>query len=177
MRPNSKKAPKEARREKNTMLAVSHQHKSARGRADCNTRCATPVASLRKAWNRNTTGLFTWAILHPLNFLHLIVLFCPLLGQHFMFSHCPLSALKKISTSFLTEMVKKKSPPIKMILFSYLSSVCRQTESCPEKGIFFALHSVAFLRNASQNAFGDLCREVTHWMKNHWLPPSSLSGS
>ena len=37
MRPNSRKVPKEARREKNTMLAVSHQHKSARERADDNT--------------------------------------------------------------------------------------------------------------------------------------------
>lgn len=31
MRPNSRKVPKEARREKNTMLTVSQQHKSACG--------------------------------------------------------------------------------------------------------------------------------------------------
>lgn len=115
MRPNSRKVPKEARREKNTMLAVSHQHKSARRRADGNTYCATSVASLRTAQNRRTTGLFTWAILHPLNFFHLIVLFCPLRGQHFStFSHYTLSApKKKFFCSFLLllkRLKKKKSP-------------------------------------------------------------------
>lgn len=105
MRPNSRKVPKEARREKNTMLAVSHQHKSARGRANGNTCCATPVASLRKAQNRKTTGLFTWAILHPLNFLSLIVLFYPLLGQH-----CPLCTEKNFQLlPAVTETVKNIS--------------------------------------------------------------------
>lgn len=55
MCPNSRNVPREARREKNTTLAVSHQHKSARRRADGNTSCAAPVASLRKARNRKTT--------------------------------------------------------------------------------------------------------------------------
>lgn len=59
MRPNSRKVPKEAGREKNTMLAVLHQHKSARGRADGKTYCATPVISLRKAQSNKNTGLFT----------------------------------------------------------------------------------------------------------------------
>lgn len=96
MCPNSRNVPREARREKNTPLAESHQHQLAGRRADGNTCCATPVASLRKAWNGKTTGLVTWAILHPLKFLCLIVLVCPFWGQYLViFSPCSLSALKK----------------------------------------------------------------------------------
>lgn len=101
MRPNSRKVPKEARREKNTMLAVSHQHKSARGRADGNTCCATPVASLRKAQNRKTTGLLGNSA--PTKFPQS---YCPILsfaGAAFLhlFTLLTLCTEKKNSRSFL----------------------------------------------------------------------------